>query len=116
MAVKTSNIHGRITISDDAVAMVASFVAMECYGVVGLASRRISDSLAEIFRKNSVGKGVRVICDENKIYITVFAIIKHGLSKEAVSNSLKSLMKYSVENFTGMRVMEVNVNIVGVRV
>jgi len=116
MAVKTSNIHGRITVSDDAVAMVASFAAMECYGVVDLVSRRLTDSIAELFGKSPYGRGIRVTSDDNKIFIDVFAIVKHGISKEAVSESLKSLVAYSVESFTGMRVMEVNVNIVGVRV
>lgn len=116
MAVKTSNMNGRITVSDDAVAMVASYVAMECYGVVDLVSRRLTDSIAELFGKNPYGRGVKVVCDENKIFIDVFAIIKHGLSEDAVKQSLVKLITYSVETFTGMRVMEVNVNIVGVRV
>ena len=116
MAVKTSNIHGRITVSDDAVASVASFAAMECYGVVDLVSRRLTDAISEIFGKNPYGRGVRVVSEDNKLFIDVFAIIKYGISKDAVSESLKSLVAYSVETFTGMRVMEVNVNIVGVRV
>lgn len=116
MAVKTSNIHGRITVSDDAVAMVASYAAMGCYGIVDLVSRRLTDTLAELFGKAPYGRGVKVTSDDNKIFIDVFAIIKHGVSQEAVTESLRNLVAYSVETFTGMRVMEVNVNIVGVRV
>ena len=32
MAVKTSNYYGKITVTDNAVAMVAHYAAMDCYG------------------------------------------------------------------------------------
>lgn len=116
MAVKTSNKYGRITVSDDAVGMVASYAASECYGVVELVSRRLTDSLASFFKQSTATKGIRVTCDDNKIFIDIFAILKEGISVDAVKESLKNTVIYSVESFTGMRVMQVNVNIVGIKV
>lgn len=52
MSVNTSNAYGKITISDTAIARVASLAAMECYGIVETVSRRFTDSLSELF-KNS---------------------------------------------------------------
>ena len=46
MSVKTSNAYGNISISDMAIAKVASHAAMECYGIVGTVSRRFTDSLS----------------------------------------------------------------------
>ena len=114
MAVKTSNAYGKITVSDDAVVMIAHNVAMECPGVVDLVSRRMTDFLASIFRSVSNTKGVKVTCVDHNIYIDVYAAIKKGISAQAVSQSLQSTIKYSVEEFTGMVVKHVNVYVVDV--
>lgn len=114
MAVKTSNAYGKISVSDDAVVMIAHKVAMECPGVVDLVSRRVTDAIASLFRSASNTKGVKVTCVDHNIYIDVYSQIKVGVSANAVSQSLQSAVKYSVEEFTGMVVKHVNVYIVGV--
>lgn len=115
MSVNTSNAYGKIKISDMAIAKVASQAAMECYGIVDTVSRRFTDSLAELFKKDTRGKGVKVTTDGDKIYIDVYVIIKFGVSINAVAQSLKESVKYRVERFTGMIVDSVNVNVIGVR-
>lgn len=94
--------------------MIAHNVAMECPGVVNLVSRRMTDVLASIFRSVSNTKGVKVTCVDHNIYIDVYAEIKKGVSAQAVSQSLQSSIKYSVEEFTGMVVKHVNVYVVDV--
>ena len=116
MSVNTSNIYGKITISDEAVATVASHAASECYGVVELVSRKLTDNISRLFNKQNPGQGIRVLTEDNMIFIDIFVVLKLGVSVEAVTESLKSTVKYSVESFTGMRVKNVNVNVVGLRV
>ena len=115
MSVNTSNAYGKISISDHAIARVASHAATECYGIVETVSRRFTDSLAELFRRPQRGKGVRVTTGGDRIYIDVYVIIKFGVSINAVAESLKESVKYKVERFTGMIVDTVNVVIVGVK-
>ena len=57
MSVKTSNAYGNISISDMAIAKVASQAALECYGIVETVSRRFTDSLSELFNKKTQGRG-----------------------------------------------------------
>ncbi|MGI6228845.1 MAG: Asp23/Gls24 family envelope stress response protein [Christensenellales bacterium] len=116
MSLQTSNIYGKISISDNAVAAVASNAASECYGVDELVSRRLSDSLSEMFNRNTVGKGIKVTTIENLIFLDVYVTLKYGVNVEAVKKSLESAVRYSVETFTGMRVKRVNVNVVGIKV
>ena len=113
MSVNTSNAYGKISISDLAIAKVASHTAMECYGIVELVSRRFTDSLAELLKKD--GRGVKVTTSGNRIYVDVYVIIKYGVSIGAVADSLREAIKYKVENFTGMIVDTVNVNVIGVK-
>ena len=104
MSVNTSNIYGKISISDAAIAKVAKNAALECYGIVDTVSKRLTDSLSDLFKKQP-----------DRIFINVNVIIKYGVSINAVAESLKEGVKYKVEKFTGMIVDTVNVNIIGVK-
>ncbi|MBO5458394.1 MAG: Asp23/Gls24 family envelope stress response protein [Clostridia bacterium] len=115
MSVTTNNAYGKISISDLAIAKVASNTAMESYGIVEMVSRRFTDSLATLFKKESGGKGIKVTTSGNRIYVDVYVIMKYGVSISAVAESLKEAIKYKVEVFTGMIVETVNVNVIGVK-
>ena len=116
MSVNTSNVYGKISISDQVLAKVAAYAALECYGIVELVSRRFKDSLSELFKKSSAnGKGIKVVTSGDRIYIDVYVIVKYGVSINAVAESLKEGAKYKVERFSGMIVDTVNVNIMGVK-
>ena len=116
MSLTTSNIYGKITISDDVVAVVASQAASECYGVVEMVSRGFSDNIGNLWGKDSSGKGVKVTAVDNLMFIEVYVVIKIGVNIEAVKKSIADTVKFALENFTGMRVKKVQVNVVGIRV
>ena len=116
MSVNTANAYGRMFISDEAIAIVAGNAAMECYCVIDLVSKKLSDNFAELFKKQPLSRGVKVLTVDNRIYIDLYVILKYGVSITAVAESLKRSVKYSVENFTGMIVDSVNINVIGVRV
>ncbi len=115
MSVSTSNAYGKISISDLAITKVASRTAMESYGIVEMVPRRFMDSLAELLRRETGGKGVRIATSGNRIYIDLYVVMKYGVSIVAVAESLKEAVKYKVERFTGMIVETVNVNVIGVK-
>ncbi len=115
MSVSTSNVYGNISISNKAIARVVGHSALECYGIVETVSRRFSDSLLELIKKEKMAKGVKITTSGDRIYIDVYVIIKFGVSISAVAESLKQTVKYNVEKFTGMIVNTVNVNIMGVK-
>lgn len=116
MGVVTANAYGRIAISDDAIAQIAGVSALECYGIVDLMSKKLSDSLADLMNKKKLSRGVRVFTNGDRIILDLYVIIKYGVSIDAVAQSLKKSVKYCVERFTGMVVETVNVNVAGVRV
>ena len=116
LPVTTSNVYGKIFISDDSIAVVAATAALDCYGVVDLVSKRLSDNVSELFKKQPLGKGVKVITNENRIMLDLYVVLKYGVSIQAVAETIKKAVKYKVEAFSGMIVDSVNVNITGVRV
>ena len=50
-----------------AIAKVASQAAVESYGIVDTVSRRFTDSLAELLKKDAGGKGVKITTSGNRI-------------------------------------------------
>jgi uncharacterized alkaline shock family protein YloU len=116
MTVDTKNYYGRITISDESIAIVAGYAALDCYGVIDLVAYSFKENLKEVFKKQPYSKGIKISSIDSRIFIDVYCILKYGVSVSAVAESLKSSVKYSVENFTGMIVDSVNVHVVGVRV
>lgn len=116
MPVNTVNTYGKITISNDAIASVTSHIARDCYGVIDLVSQGFFDNFDEKLKKLPLMKGVKVITMNNRIYIDLNVILKYGVSIATVTENLKSAIKYGVEEFTGMIIDTVNINVVGVRV
>ncbi len=115
MALHTTNIYGDITIADDAVAMVVAKIAKEVPGVAELVSRRLSDNVLILFGKEPLGKGVKLVTMDNRIFIELFVLIADGVNVEAVVESLKSAVTYNIEAFTGMRIKSVDVHVLGLK-
>ena len=95
----------------------AGTVAVECFGIVGMAAVNMKDGLVHLLRKESLTKGIHVsISDENHITIDFHIIVAYGVSISAVTDNLISNVKYRVEEFSGMPVDKINIYIEGVRV
>jgi len=117
VAVSTKNYYGNIEISRDSIAAVAGFATLDSYGVVDTVSRGLKNSISNLFKKQPYTKGIIVnINKDNRIFIDIYCILKYGISISAIAESLKKTVKYTVEDFTGMIVDSVNINIVSVRV
>ena len=108
---------GIITIDPEVIAKYAGSVAVECFGIVGMAVVSMKDGLVKLLKKESLTKGIQVgIADENKITLDFHVIVAYGVSISAVTDNLISNVKYKVEEFTGMSVDKINIYIEGVRV
>ena len=61
MKASVVNTHmGNISIDNEVIAQYAGAVAMECFGIVGMASRSMKDGLAKLLRGDNVSRGVTV--------------------------------------------------------
>lgn len=108
---------GIITIDPEVIAKYAGSVAVECFGIVGMAAVSMKDGLVKLLKKESLTKGIQVgISDENKITLNFHVVVVYGVSISAVTDNLISNVKYKVEEFTGMSVDKINIYIEGVRV
>lgn len=108
---------GIITIDPEVIAKYAGSVAVECFGIVGMAAVSMKDGLVRLLKKESLTKGIQVsVSEDNKITLNFHVIVSYGVSISAVTENLISNVKYKVEAFTGMSVDKINIYIEGVRV
>jgi len=106
---------GRVEVFPTAVAAIAGHAALGCYGVAGMAARGLRDGFAELLRRESVDRGVEVVELEGGLAIDVYVIVQYGIRITEVAHNLQETVKFEVERSVGISVMEVNVNVQGVR-
>ena len=108
---------GKVTIDPEVIATYAGSVAVECFGIVGMAAVNMKDVLVKLVKKDYLTHGINVVIDEeNKITIDFHVIVSYGVSIITVSDNLIETVKYKVEAFTGMEIKKMNIYVEGVRV
>ncbi len=111
------NTHmGNIAIDNEVIAQYAGSIAMECFGVVGMAGINVKDGLVKLLKMDSMTRGINVLIQNNKLTLNFHVILAYGVSILAVSDNLISNVKYKLEEFTGIEVEKINIFVEGVRV
>ena len=111
------NSLGTVSIDSEVVATYAGSVAVECFGIVGMAAVNMKDGLVKLLKKDYLHHGISVKIEENnQITLDFHVIVSYGVSISTVSDNLISTVKYKVEEFTGMKIEKINIFVEGVRV
>ena len=57
--------YGQILIDTDVIATYAGSVAVECFGIVGMAAVNMKDGLVKLLKRDYLNHGINVKVDEN---------------------------------------------------
>lgn len=107
---------GAVNIAPNAVATVAGIAAMQCFGVVGMASRTIQDGISELLAgKDNLTKGIEVIVAEDAVAVDLYIIVEYGVRIKEVAHNVIENVKYAIETQLGLTISKVNVIVQGVR-
>ena len=106
---------GRIEVFPSAVGAIAAHAALRCYGITGMAARGLRDGVAELLRRENVDRGVEVIEADGGLAVDVFVIVQYGIRISEVAHNLQQAVKFEVERSVNVPVLQVNVNVQGVR-
>ena len=116
MKYKTANDLGEVLFDTDVVAKYAGTIAIECFGIVGMATISMKDGLVKMLKKDSLAKGINVTIEEEHFNIDFHVIVSYGVSVSAVAENLMETVRYKVQEFTGLPVGTINIFVEGVRV
>lgn len=107
---------GRIHLAEDVIATMAGVATTECYGIVGMASSRIQDGLAELLGRENLAKGVQVTFEEDWVEIDLYIVVGYGTRISEIARNVTDKVRYVVESFTGLKVRGVHIHVQGVKV
>lgn len=117
MSIEMKTSYGNIDISDEVIATIAGGAAVDCYGIVGMASKnQVKDGLTEILRKENFTRGVIVRHEESEVHIDMYIIVSYGTKISEVANNVQNQVKYALDHTVGLSVDSVNIYIQGVKV
>ncbi|NLZ49821.1 MAG: Asp23/Gls24 family envelope stress response protein [Clostridiales bacterium] len=114
--IKITNEYGLVGYTEEVIANIVGLSTMECYGVVGMASKNATDGLWELIKGGNLHKGVKINYKEEELAIELFVVVEYGTKISVIANNIIQKVKYNVENFLGIKVSTITVNVQGVRV
>lgn len=108
---------GNVHVNDHVLAVIAGSAAMECYGLVGMASRKqLKDGIAELLGRENLSRGVEVRRDKEETHIDLYIIVSYGTKISEVAHNIQSRVKYVLNEVVGLKVDHVHIFVQGVRV
>lgn len=112
---ETGDEQGKIKISEDVIASIASLSATDTDGVSGLCSSLKGDLASILGKKSASGKGVKVsLGEKDDVTIDLCLLIKFGVGVADTARAVQENVKNAVESMTGLKVTAVNVCVGGV--
>lgn len=116
MTAKLENELGVISIHYEVIARIVGYAAIDCYGIVGMAAKNVKDGLVQLLKLESLTKGIKMRVNANKVSLDLHIIVEYGTNISAIADNIISTVKYSVEEYAGLEVEDVNIFVDGVRV
>ncbi|WP_159887060.1 Asp23/Gls24 family envelope stress response protein [Paenibacillus puerhi] len=118
MAIELASPYGKIYVTDDVVSILAGSAALDCYGLVGMASRnQFKDGIAELLRRDNLSRGVEVHRDDSGILaIDLYIVVSYGTKISVVAHNVQTKVKYMLREVAGLQVEAVNIFVQGVRI
>ena len=108
------NKGGKVTFANEVIAIIASLAASEVKGIAGMSGSTF-DGLTEKLGRKSYTKGVKVEVGTEEAAVDLFVTVKYGFKIQDVCAEIQTAVKNAIETMTGLRVVEVNVNVTGIQ-
>ena len=104
---------GSVQIANDVVAIIAGLAATEVDGITSMAGN-ISNELMSKVGYRSLTKGVKVDIDNGQVKVELSLRMDYGHNIPSTCAKVQDKVKTTIENMTGLEVVNVNVRIAGV--
>ena len=89
---------------------------MRCFGIVGMVPRGLRQGVSEILGGDAISRGVEVKQDGSDVIIDLYVVMAYGVNIAQVAQNVMETVRYEIEKMTGLRPVEINVNVTGIRV
>ena len=83
--------YGQILIDTDVIATYAGSVAVECFGIVGMAAVNMKDGLVKLLKRDYLNHGINVKVDEKRM------VFRSALFRTILSRRLSTRLSHLQE-------------------
>ncbi len=104
---------GTVVISEEVVSIIASLAASEIKGVASMSGGFVGGIAEKLGMKNTP-KGIKAVVGEKETAIDLYINVEYGAKIPDVAWKVQENVKKAVETMTGLKVVEVNINVQGV--
>ena len=103
---------GSLSYSGEYFATLVGEAAKNCYGVAGMATGSMTDSVKTlVLGSDYPEKGVRVTEQDGKLYIEMHIVVSYGVNVSSAAQSITHRVRDEVEAATGLKVARVSVSV-----
>lgn len=106
---------GTITFANDVIATIAGLAAMDIDGVAGMSGGFVN-GIAALLGKKNLTKGIKVEVGQVEVAVDIAVIVKYGYRIPEVAENIQNSVVKAIETMTGLKVKEVNINVLGIDV
>ncbi|MFD3971886.1 Asp23/Gls24 family envelope stress response protein [Streptomyces cyaneofuscatus] len=114
-----SGVRGRTTIADGVVATIAGIAIRETDGVHSVgkgASKALGAVTGRVSGSSSSGRTVKVEVGEKETAIDVDVEVEYGVPIHELADRIRTHVIDAVETMTGLKVVEININVFDVHI
>ena len=104
-----------IKIANDVISVIAGVAVSEVPGVASMAGGFAGGITEVLSGKKNLSKGIKVEVGDKETKVDVNIIVEYGIRIPDVAFEIQNRVKTAVETMTGLKVLEVNVHVQGVK-
>ena len=108
-------VPGTLRVSNDCIADLAGYAALECYGVVGMAEIDEQAGVARLLPAFRLRKGIDVSSASGRVVVDLHVIVEQGVNITSVVGNLTSSVRFLLKQITELGDVDVRVHIEGLR-
>ena len=101
--------NGTITFANEVIATIAGLAAVDIPGVAGMSG------VTELLGRKNLSKGIRVEVGSEEVAVDIAIIVDYGTPVPEIAQNIQMAVMKAVETMTGLKVVEVNISIQGIK-
>ncbi len=106
--------NGTITFASEVIATIAGLAAVDIPGVAGMSGGFV-DGFAELLGRKNLTKGIKVEVGTEEVAVDIAIVVEYGAPVTDVAENIQTSVIKAIETMTGLKVVEVNISIQGIK-
>lgn len=115
MIFKDETSLGIVTVKEEGIKKVVSFIALETLNIIGLTSaNKLKNGVWEALRKDHFAKGIEIKTEEDIVSISLCVIVKRGAKIADTCQTLQTKVAAEIKRIFNLQVKFVHITVLGI--